>query len=87
MAPTRVVGRDHSQKKQGKLNFTNKAGEETPPTTGTGEEDLNLKEKGTGITEGRSSISTGHPFAEVWKKKRTMARPWIRTQSKGMWGQ
>ncbi len=47
MAPTRVVDGDHSQKKQGKLNFTNKAGEETPPMTGTGEEDSNLKEKGT----------------------------------------
>jgi hypothetical protein len=62
MAPTRVVGRDHSQKKQGKLNFTNKAGEETPPTRGTGEEDSNLKEKGTGNHRGKKQHQHGTPI-------------------------
>jgi hypothetical protein len=62
MAPTRVVGRDHSQKKQGKLNFTNKAGEETPPMMGTGEEDLNLKEKGTGNHRGKKQRQHGTPI-------------------------
>jgi hypothetical protein len=62
MAPTRVVGGDHSQKKQGKLNFTNKAGEETPPTTGTGEEDSNLKKKGTRNHRGKKQCQHGTPI-------------------------
>jgi hypothetical protein len=62
MAPTRVVGGDHSQKKQGKLNFTNKAGKETPPTMETGEEDSNLKEKGTRNHRGKKQRQHGTPI-------------------------
>jgi hypothetical protein len=66
MAPTRIGGGDNNMLKQGKLNFVNKAGggragEGTPPRLGSGEEEPNLKGKGTGNHRGKKQRQNGTP--------------------------